>query len=65
LVWSSEGGQTTHYNASLQVVPEVGTTKVVWIADFLPDKVTPAIDAAMTAGIAAMQKALDRLVMPG
>ena len=61
LVWSSAGGKTTHYNASAQAFPEGGRTKVVWIADFLPNDAAPAIDTAMTAGIAAMQKALDKL----
>lgn len=59
LVWSSEGGRTTHYNASAQVVAREGGARVVWIADFLPDDVAPAIDAAMSAGAAAMKKALD------
>jgi carbon monoxide dehydrogenase subunit G len=61
LVWSSEGGQTTHYNASAQALPENGGTRVVWIVDLLPDKAAPAIGTAMNTGVAAMQKALDRL----
>src|SRR4051812_41353249 len=39
LVWSSEGGRTTHYNASAQVLAREGGARVVWIADFLPDEV--------------------------
>jgi hypothetical protein len=39
LVWSAEGGLTKHYNASVQVFAEVGgRTRVVWIADFLPER---------------------------
>jgi hypothetical protein len=61
LVWSAEGGRTTHYNASVQVFAEDGgTTKVVWIADFLPDELAAEIDAAMNAGAFAMQTRLDR-----
>lgn len=62
LVWSAEGGHTTHYNASAQVLagPD-GTTRVIWTADFLPDRAAGAIDAAMTAGCAVMKKTLDRL----
>ena len=37
LAWSSEGGITTHYNASVQAMAEGERTRVVWIADFLPD----------------------------
>ncbi len=59
LVWSSEGGRTTHYNASAQVLAREDGARVVWIADFLPDDVAPAIDAAMSAGAEAMKKALD------
>jgi heme-degrading monooxygenase HmoA len=60
LVWSSEDGRATHYNASAQVFAEpAGGARVVWIADFLPDSLTPAIAAAMDAGAAAMQAALD------
>jgi hypothetical protein len=61
LVWSSEGGATTHYNASLQVFADAPGSRLVWIADFLPDAVAGRIEAAMSAGIAAMQKALDGL----
>lgn len=61
LVWSSKGGVTTHYNASVQAVEDGGATRVTWIADFLPDDARPRIEAAMDAGIAAMQKALDTL----
>jgi carbon monoxide dehydrogenase subunit G len=62
LVWSSEGGSTTHYNASVQAFAEDNGTRVVWIADFLPNEVAGRIEAAMGAGVAAMQKALEALV---
>ncbi len=58
LVWSAEGGRTTHYNGSARVVAEGKGVKVVWTADFLPHEARDAIDAAMTAGAAAMKKAL-------
>ena len=62
LVWSAEGGQTTHYNASAQVFadPDRGT-RVVWTADFLPDSAAGFIDAAMTAGSAVLKQTLDKL----
>jgi carbon monoxide dehydrogenase subunit G len=60
LVWSAEGGRTSHYNASAQVFAEpTGGTRVVWTADFLPDDAAPDIDVMMAAGATAMQKALD------
>jgi Polyketide cyclase / dehydrase and lipid transport len=61
LVWSVEGGRTTHYNASAQVFAEAdGTSRVLWTADFLPDTVASAIDAMMSQGAAVMKKTLDQ-----
>lgn len=64
LVWSAEGGRTTHYNASLEVLAGAGeATRVVWTVDLLPDEMAPAIAAAMDAGMAVMQKTLDALAL--
>lgn len=62
LVWSAEGGRTTHYNASAQVIAERDdTSRVVWIADFLPDEASSDIRAAMAAGAIVMAKTLSGL----
>lgn len=61
LVWTAEGGRTTHYNAAVQVHDEAGGARIVWTADFLPDGLARDIAAAMEAGMAAMQGAMDRL----
>src|SRR5215475_11180710 len=62
LVWSAAGAITRHYNAAVQASPGVeGTTRIVWIADFLPDSAAAAIAAAMDAGMAVMQRTLDAL----
>jgi carbon monoxide dehydrogenase subunit G len=61
LVWSAEGGLTQHYNASVQVFAEGRGSKVVWIADFLPDAAAPKISAAIEAGSGVMKATLDRL----
>jgi hypothetical protein len=62
LVWSAEGGMTKHYNASVQVsAKDDGSSKVVWIADFLPDSVAPSISSAIDTGMAVMRRTLDRL----
>jgi Polyketide cyclase / dehydrase and lipid transport len=62
LVWSAEGGITQHYNASVQVsANDDGSSKVVWIADFLPDDAAAAISSAIDAGMAVMKSTLDRL----
>ncbi len=65
VVWSTEGGRATHFNASAQVIAaENGGAQVIWIADFLPDAIKGDIDFAMSAGAAAMKAALDRLAPP-
>jgi carbon monoxide dehydrogenase subunit G len=61
LVWSAVGGRTTHYNASVQVFAGDGGTRVVWVADLLPDEAAPDIRAAIEQGMAIMKKTLDRL----
>ena len=61
LVWTAEGGRTTHYNAAVEVAHEGRAARVIWTVDLLPDELAGAIDTAMAAGIAAMQAALDRL----
>ena len=62
LVWSAEGGMTKHYNASVQVsAKDDGSSRVVWIADFLPDSVAPSISSAIDTGMAVMRRTLDRL----
>jgi carbon monoxide dehydrogenase subunit G len=62
LVWTVAGGATTHFNGAVEVFPEAsGGSRVVWRTDLLPDTAAPAIDAAMTAGAAAMTAALGKL----
>jgi carbon monoxide dehydrogenase subunit G len=61
LVWTAQGGRTTHYNSSVQVFADGPATRIVWISDFLPDDAAPAIGAAMEAGAQAMRAAMNRL----
>jgi hypothetical protein len=62
LVWTTEGGRASHYNAAVQVTELAdGLTSVVWTADFLPDDISGFMSEAIQAGMAAMQQSLDRL----
>jgi carbon monoxide dehydrogenase subunit G len=61
LVWSAEGGRTTHYNAAVQVFNSGSGARIVWTADFLPDGLAGNIAAAMDVGAGAMKTTLDRL----
>jgi Polyketide cyclase / dehydrase and lipid transport len=62
LVWSAIGGSLTHYNASAQVFEGAGgQTRVVWIADLLPNEAADAIGSMMEQGMAVMKATLDGL----
>jgi carbon monoxide dehydrogenase subunit G len=58
LVWSAEAATLSHYNASVQVFIEGAGSRVVWIADFLPDEAAAMIEPMMGQGLEAMQRAL-------
>jgi len=61
LVWAVVGGRPTHHNASLQVFPHGDEgSRVVWIADLLPDELAGPIGALIEQGMAVMQKTLER-----
>jgi hypothetical protein len=61
LVWSAQGGNLTHYNASAQVFSEGTGSRVVWLVDLLPDEAAPTVAGMMEQGLAAMKQALGRL----
>lgn len=61
LVWSAEGGQLAHYNASAQVMANGdGMATLVWTADFLPHDAASLIGGMMEQGAAAMKAAFNR-----
>jgi hypothetical protein len=62
VVWSVQSELMTHHNGSAQVVEgEDGQTKVVWIADLLPDKASGPVGQMMEQGMAVMRATLDAL----
>jgi len=61
LAWSVVGGKMTHHNASLQVFGDgAGRSRVVWIADLLPNELAPYITGMIDQGMAVMKKTLER-----
>lgn len=52
-------GRPTHHSASIQVFPDGGKSRIVWIADVLPNDIAPTIDGMMEQGMAAMKKTLE------
>jgi len=62
LVWSVVGGRMTHHNASPQVSTEGAKSRVVWIADLLPNEVGPYIAGMIDQGMAVMKKTMEAQV---
>lgn len=62
LVWSVAGSpRLTHHNASLQVFAEgEGRSRIVWIADLLPNEVAGSIQAMIEQGMAVMKQTLEK-----
>ena len=60
LAWSVVGGKMIHHNASLQVfVDGEGRSRVVWIADLLPNELAGYIAGMIEQGMAVMKKTLE------
>jgi hypothetical protein len=60
LVWSVVGGKMTHHNASLQVFANgEGRSRVVWIADLLPNELAGYIAGMIEQGMGVMKKTLE------
>lgn len=61
LAYAIVSERLTQHSASAQVFAENdGRTRLVWIADVLPNEIGPYMDAQMDLGAKAMQKALSR-----
>jgi uncharacterized protein YndB with AHSA1/START domain len=60
LAYSIVDGELTHHNASFQVFP-VGheRSRLVWLADLLPDDLADRVDGFMEQGCAAITRTLD------
>ena len=66
LVWSAIGGRLAHHNASLQVFDEGGgRTRVVWIADLLPNELARDIAGMIDQGMSVMKKTLESAAAGG
>ena len=60
LVWSAVGGRLSHHIASSQVFGEERVaSRVVWIADLLPNELAPAIATMIDQGLVAMKRTLE------
>jgi len=61
LVWSVVDGRLTHHNASLQVFADGESgSRVVWIADLLPNDLAGAIAGMIEQGMGTMKRTLEQ-----
>jgi hypothetical protein len=59
LAYSVVEGRPTHHHATFQVFPDGAGSRVVWIADLLPNELKAAIEDMMDHGMAAMKSTLE------
>lgn len=59
-VWAAVGGVLSHHNASMQVFSDGAGSKLVWIADLLPNTMAAAIGGLMEQGSAVIKQTLER-----
>jgi hypothetical protein len=59
IVWSMIDGPLTHHNGALQVFARGDGSRVVWIADLLPDDLAKPVAARMEQGLTAMKHAME------
>jgi uncharacterized protein YndB with AHSA1/START domain len=62
LAYSVVEGRPTHHHATFQVFAEGAGSRVVWIADILPNELKPVIEGMMEHGMAAMKSTLEGTV---
>ena len=62
LAYSAVEWRATHHNASIQVFPDGdGRSRIVWIADLLPNELADQVSGLMEQGCAAMKRTLEEL----
>jgi carbon monoxide dehydrogenase subunit G len=61
LVYSAASERLTHHNASFQVLPDGSGSRLIWVADLLPDAAAPTVETMMEQGAKAAKRALDGL----
>ena len=61
LVYSVQGGQFTHDNASVRIVPlDNGRCRFIWHRDMLPDELAGPVAAMMDQAVPIMKHTLER-----
>jgi carbon monoxide dehydrogenase subunit G len=58
LVYAISNERVKHYNASVEIVGDGATSRLVWTVDVLPNEIAPYISGQMDQAARAMQQAL-------
>jgi carbon monoxide dehydrogenase subunit G len=60
LAYAAVGGRLTHHNAAFQVLADDdGRTRLIWVADLLPNELAGTIEGMMDRGVAAIREAFN------
>jgi hypothetical protein len=59
LAYAARSDRLAHHNASFQLFAEGARTRLLWLADVLPNAAAPVIDAMMEQGAAVMKRTLE------
>jgi Polyketide cyclase / dehydrase and lipid transport len=58
--WAAQSEPLTHYNASVQVFANgEGKSRVIWIADLMPNEAAESIEQMIQQGLEAMKRTLE------
>ncbi|KRC36714.1 MULTISPECIES: SRPBCC family protein [unclassified Lysobacter] len=60
VAWAVVGDPFRHYNASVQAYTENGGTRLVWIADLLPNELTAQVAGMIDVALHTMKRTLER-----
>jgi len=64
LAYAAVGGRLTHHHASFTVIGHgEKATRLVWVADLLPNELAPVIDSMMEQGAEAIRRTLSPLAL--
>ena len=63
LAYSVRSERIAHHNASFEVLADGKGSRLIWIADVLPEAAAATVGSMMEDGIQAAKKALDQLVV--
>lgn len=65
VAWAAVGEPFRHYNASVQAYGESGGTRLVWIADLLPNELEAQVAGMINEALHTMKRTLEHAAVAG